>query len=378
MRVGFDAKRLFNNFTGLGNYSRFIVGALSEFDPASEFYLFSPKVRAHPDVDPLVSRKNVHVVTPPQWNKSTRTTTLWRSWLQSYDPSMKELDVFHGLSHELPWDLPSRVKKVVTIHDLIFLRFPKLYNPIDVAIYKAKAKSACATADKVIAISEQTKTDLEQMLHVDPSKIEVVYQGVHPIFHRIGGPHEMEQIRVKYKLPSRYILSVGTIEERKNAATLIRAVSAINVKERLPLVLVGRATGYKAELQQLIHELSMQDWIVFVQGVDFVDLPAIYRGCSVFVYPSIFEGFGIPLVEAIASNVPVITSTGSCFREAAGPTSLYVDPKDYSGLAKRIVEVLSDQSLRKRMIHESAEYIQQFLPARIAARLMSVYQSVIG
>ncbi len=168
MRVGFEAKRLFSNFTGLGNYARFVVGALSEFVPQDHYILYTPRVRTHPEIDPIVVRPNVEVISPTggyKWFKG-----LWRSWGVSRDTSIDTLSVYHGLSQELPGGLPEKVRKVVTVHDLIYIRYPQFYKPIDVAIYKAKVRAACQTADRIIAISQQTADDLTEFIKVDPKK----------------------------------------------------------------------------------------------------------------------------------------------------------------------------------------------------------------
>jgi len=373
MKVGFDAKRFFNNFTGLGNYSRFVVSALSEFDPSSGYFLFSPSVRNHPDIDSIVARPNIHVVQPGKIYKTTRTASLWRTWLESFDPAMNEINVFHGLSHELPLGLPNRIKKVVTVHDLIFLRYPRFYNRIDVMIYETKVKRACQHADRIVAVSKQTKDDLVDFLKIDSDKIEVVYQGVHPNFRRVHTPQEIDSVRKKYNIPERYLLNVGTIEERKNIGIVIEALARIPAGERVPLVVIGKPTAYKNKLLTLIQSLNLGPWVIFLQNVSFSDFPALYQGASLFVYPSLFEGFGIPLVEAAMSQVPVITSEGSCFSEAAGPGAIYVNPLDASAFASSMSRVLGDNARRKTMVTETRQFIERFTPDRIAGDLHKIY-----
>ncbi len=157
MKIGFDAKRFFNNFTGLGNYSRFIIGALSEYVPDNQYFLYSPKIKHHPEITSILGRPNVNVISPPSVYTFLAASSLWRTWGISKEPSIKNLNLFHGLSQELPLNLPKRIKKVVTVHDLIFIRSPKLYKPIDVAIYKAKVKAACINADTILATSQQDR-----------------------------------------------------------------------------------------------------------------------------------------------------------------------------------------------------------------------------
>jgi glycosyltransferase involved in cell wall biosynthesis len=377
MNIGFEAKRIFTNFTGLGNYGRFIVDALSRFYPDNGYFLYTPAVRAHPDVAPITSRTNVTVVTPQGINSKVFFSSLWRSWGVSKHQTISELSVFHGLSQELPAGLPRTVKKVVSVHDLIFLRHPEFYNRIDAGIYLKKVKSACAAADCIIAISEQTASDVTAFLGADPRKIKVVYQGCHPQFkNALSGP-VIQAVKAKYRLPAAYILNVGTIEERKNLAALINALAIIPESSRLPLVVVGRQTRYHKQITSLILRNDLSRWVTFVHDADFKDLPGIYQGAHIFVYPSLFEGFGIPVIEAIASGVPVITSKGSCFTEAGGPDSVYVDPHDPQELSENLRLLTGDQFRRDSMVKGSREFIKKFEPVNIAASVMAAYDSVL-
>lgn len=376
MNIGFEAKRFFTNYTGLGNYSRFVVDALSLHASENRYYLFTPRSALNPEVSAILGRDNVSVVEPR--GVYQLAPSIWRTWGVSLTRQARSIDIFHGLSQELPFNLSSQVKKIVTVHDLIFYRYPQFYHSADVAIYKAKVKSACQRATKIIAVSKQTAQDITTFLQVDPSKIEVVYQGCHPNFKRAVTSQEVDEVRKKYGLPHNFILNVGTIEERKNLLLLIEAFSLLPKEARVPLVVVGRPTEYFQQVVSAARERRVLNEIIFLKQASFVDFPALYRGATVFVYPSLFEGFGIPLVEAIESNVPVITSTGSCFAEAAGPLARYVDPSDASALASELQLVLSDKTLREKMVRESKNHIQKFEPEKIATALNAVYQRLNG
>jgi glycosyltransferase involved in cell wall biosynthesis len=376
MKIGFDAKRFFNNFTGLGNYSRFIIGSLSEHLPENKYWLYSPKIKDHPELTSIVARPNINVVTPPSLYNFFHASSLWRTWGLSFEPSVKNLDLYHGLSQELPLNLARTIKKVVTVHDLIFHRSPELYNPVDVTIYKAKVKRACQQADKIIAVSHQTAEDIINFLKVKPEKVDVVYMGCHPNFKKKRSAEDIEKIRAKHNLPIQYILNVGTIEQRKNVLILIKALALIPNELRKQVVIVGRPTSYKKQVVEEAHRLGVEEWISFLHNIPFADLPAIYQGAQIFVYPSIFEGFGIPLVEALESSVPVIASTGSCFKEAAGTGSIYVDSNNEEELAFQLKRVLEDKTLRKQMIIAGKKHITQFEPNVIAGNLNRIYKNV--
>lgn len=377
MKFGFDAKRFFNNFTGLGNYSRFVIDALSEHAPKNEYFLYTPKAKDHPEYRAILQRSNLHVVTPPAGYRFFAMRSLWRTWGISKEPSVKALDLFHGLSQELPISLPTKVRKVVTVHDLIFIRYPELYNPMDVRIYKAKVKAACNHADRILATSNQTKQDVVEFLKVDPAKVEVTYQGCHPNFKKEISSSHIQSIKTKYQLPAEYILNVGTIEARKNVSLLVQALALLPKDLRTHIVIIGRSTEYKKEIIETAHRAGVIEWLIFLHGVSFEDLPAIYQGSRLFVYPSIFEGFGIPIVEALESSIPVISTTGSCLSEAGGPGSVYVNPHDPRELADQIQKILSHEEIRKQMIDLGKQHVKMFAPKVIAEKLMSVYQSVL-
>jgi glycosyltransferase involved in cell wall biosynthesis len=376
MKIGFDAKRLFNNFTGLGNYSRFTVSSLARYFPDNEYLLYTPKVKYHQDSDPFLNMPGVQLKAPPAIVRSLGLSSWWRSVSLSKVASKDQVDLFHGLSNELPLvDVPN-LKKVVTVHDLIFRRFPEFYNPVDVRIYSWKLKRACALADKIVAISQQTADDLTEFMKIPSDRIQVVYQGCLPGFKTRHSGESLAEIKNKYHLPDSFILNVGTIEPRKNTRLIVEALT--HLKNDIPVVLVGRATAYMAEMKMLITKHRLDGRVIFIHNARFEDLPKIYQLASVFVYPSLFEGFGIPIIEAIASGVPVITSRGSCFSEAGGPDSVYVDPTNAEALAASMDQVLENQELRNRMVSRSTGYITRFEPEQVAADLMGLYIAVVG
>jgi glycosyltransferase involved in cell wall biosynthesis len=371
MKIGYDAKRAFLNNTGLGNYSRWLVKALAQQHPENTYYLYTPKVKPNPRLNFLQQFSNIITVTPV----GKLIKSWWRSKGIVEDLQRDGINVYHGLSHELPIGIgDSGIKSVVTVHDLIFMRFPEQFGRISRTIYRLKVTKACTVAGKIIAISKKTKDDIVELLGIDAAKIKVVYQGCDPIFKVEQSAEQKASVSLKYKLPADFILSVGTIEERKNLLLVVKALS--QVENNIPLVVVGKPTKYLNIVKQYTAANNLADRVIFLHGVEFADLPAIYQLARIFVYPSRYEGFGIPVLEAITSGTPVIAAKGSCLEEAGGNGSLHVDPDDYADLAKKINHVLSDEQLQQKMIAKGKEYSLNFEDEKLADQLMQIYNNL--
>ncbi len=374
MKIGFDAKRLFLNNTGLGNYSRDLVRGILEQAKENDYFLYTTGGEIDLKTKFLKDHPNAEIVYPSGLYKKMKS--YWRSVKLERELIKNGVEVYHGLSHEIPRkNKLSKIKYVVTIHDLIFLRFPENYNRIDRKIYKKKVEYACKTADKIIAISEQTKRDLIEFLNVPENKIEVIYQSCAKSFHHISDYRYRDLIKNKYNLPENYILYVGTIEKRKNLATLIEAIGKSNTK--LPLVAVGKQTDYTKEVMAMVDKYNLGNQVALLQNVSFLDLPSIYQSANLFVYPSFFEGFGIPVLEALYSKTPVIAAIGSCLEEAGGPNSIYIDPKNSDELASAIDRVIENPELQLEMKEKGFEYAQNFTSENQAKEVLEIYEGLV-
>ena len=374
MRIGFDGKRIFHNWRGLGNYSRDLVLGLSEFYPDNEYLLFSPPFedkRALAFENEFGAKK---VVTPQGfWGKSF--PSMWRRNLSS-DLSTHQIDLYHGLSHEIPYGLKKAgIKSIVTIHDLIFMRYPHYFPWIDRRVYLSKVKHAVKEADVVIAICEQTKRDLVEMLNVSPDKIEVCYQSCHEQFQMPCIPDEVINTRSKYGIDRDYILYVGAFEERKNILNLIEGYSYFGTS--LDLVLVGKGKNYLQLVESKIKECNVDNNVKILSDVPMSDLKGLYTGAEVFCFPSFFEGFGIPIIEAMFSGTPVITSQGSCFPEVGGDGAIYIDPNSSYQIGKALFHIMNNPDLKQSLIEEGKKHVQQFSRESTARRLYEVYKQVL-
>ncbi|MFC6998408.1 glycosyltransferase family 4 protein [Rufibacter roseus] len=373
MKIGYDAKRAFTNTSGLGNYSRFVISGMMMHFPQYQYALFTPRRNdLFNDFYPQVAK--TQVVQPDGLGK--RFSSLWRTFGLRAALPKHAIEVYHGLSNELPYGLDrQKTKLVVTIHDLIFLRYPELYLPIDRYIYRKKFKDACDAAHQIVAISQQTAQDLEEFFGVPQEKVQVVYQDCDPVFQQFFEKEAKNEILRKYNLPSEFILCVGTLERRKNQLLLLRSWHKAGAS--VPLVFIGRKTEYFKEMQAYLAKHQLEDKALFLPYIPFQELPVIYQLATLFVYPSIFEGFGIPIVEALNSGVPVITSTGSCFAEAGGPAARYVSPSDVDAMAQAIQEILASSDLQKQMIKLGLEHAQTFRPEVTIPQLHQVYEQVL-
>lgn len=365
MKIAFDAKRFFHNTSGLGNYSRDLVRILSEYEPENEYLLLN-KNKSERGKD-ILERPNVHFIETSKGNLS-------RQLKMGKDAQKQGADIFHGLSGELPlkWD-PKPIKKVVTIHDLIFVRYPQYYSFFDRKIHFWKFKKAADTADKIIAISEQTKRDIIQYLKIPEAKIEVIYQGCHHAFKEQQSPELMKAVKEKFKLPERFVLNVGTIEDRKNLLNVVKAINGTDI----PLVVVGRKTKYYQKIERFLKKNKMEKQVLFLEGVSMDELACLYKLADIFVYPSFFEGFGIPVIEALFSKTVVVTSNTSCLPEAGGKDSMYVNPDNDLDIRAKLKFLWENESERKRREEKGFEFVQKFNDEPIAEELMNFYQKII-
>jgi len=370
MRLGFDGKRVIQNFTGLGNYSRYVLNVLTKYFPENSYHIYTSKV---PDTVQKNSLHNLVIGYPAKKGFAG----LWRSFLIVNVLKRDKIDLYHGLSNEIPVGLrKANISSVVTIHDLIFLRYPQYYPFIDRTIYYFKFRYACRNANSIIAISEQTKRDIIHYLKIPEDKIRVVYQNCDTSFREKLSSEAKEQIRSVYKLPERYLLNVGTIESRKNLMLIAKALKS--VPEDIHLVVAGKKTHYAKEVKNYLKSAGLGQRVHFLNNVKFSDLPGIYQLADIFIYPSKFEGFGIPIVEALHSGVPVIAATGSCLEEAGGPGSYYINPADEIQLAEYINSMLQNPSIGKEMVEKGYNYVKKFDDKNFASDLIDIYQKAIN
>ena len=373
--IGFDAKRIVRNGTGLGSYGRTLVNDLAQRQDLA-LRLYAPDKGRDDLRSQIVERPNVSFCYPHFSSSIHLPSSWWRMKGVVTDLQRDGVQLYHGLSGELPIGIrKSGIRSVVTIHDLIFLCHPEFYNWVDTKIYAWKFRQTLREADHVIAISECTKRDILYYGDIDEQKISIVYQSFAPRFSVEVSEEQRTQVRSAYQLPQRYILNVGSIEARKNILQAVQALPLL--PDDVALVMVGRHTPYTDQVLQYVREHHLEERVRVLHGVPDEHLPMLYALAESFVYPSVYEGFGIPIIEAISCGLPVVACSGSCLEEAGGPDSLYVQPGNVEAMAAAIRLTLVGAEGRELRIENSKKYIRRFSGCNVADQVVNVYQSLL-
>ena len=377
MRIGFDAKRATHNFRGLGNYSRGLIEGLDLYFPNTELFLYTPQFNTQ-KIDNWIKSHPRLTIKLPQKLIDQKLSSIWRSFKLEQEINADQIDIYHGLSHEIPkLSVKRKFKTVVTIHDLIFLRYPDYFPWLDRQIYFRKFKYAMENADLIMAICEQTKKDILHFFNIDPKKIIVHYQSASPNFYHKRDNDQILNVLQSNQLKKPYILNVGAFEERKNQKSAILAFDQIKNKCDLDLVLVGTGKKYLKECIQLVSELKIVKRVHFLLNISFEDLPFIYQGASIFFYPSHFEGFGIPIAEAMFSELPIVVSEGSCFPEIAGPFAQYFNSTNIEQMADKLLQVIANENLQNEMRLRGLEHVSQFTLEHSTQELVKHYRQLL-
>lgn len=377
IRIGFDAKRAFNNLRGLGSYSRNLIDGLITLYPENEYFLLGNRPKEPSCIQWLQSLDGKAKIIYPG-TESGIGKAIWRSAGMIKEIRKEKLDLYHGLSHEIP-HFTSTVKSkfVVTVHDLIFLYYKDNFSPFDREIYLSKIKRSCRKSDKIIAISEQTKSDLVNLLGIESEKIEVIYQSCSPLFYEKAIEEKKKEVKSKLELPDEYLLFVGALVEHKNIINIIDSLSILPEEYKKPLVIVGKGKEYKEEIRKRVKIKGLSEKVKFIDYVENEDMPSLYQMSELLIWPSLYEGFGIPIIESLFSGVPVLTSNLGVFREAAGKGGIYVNPVSIEEISDSIVKILSDDELYKKLQNEGYQYVQKFHIKNTTQKLIELYKSVL-
>jgi glycosyltransferase involved in cell wall biosynthesis len=372
MKIGFDAKRFFFNHSGLGNYSRMLIESLFKYFPENEYVLYSDRLdtldRAHPDalrilklyVDNRSDGSDLYtlvMVDAPKW---------WRTRGMGKRAAQDGVEVFHGLSNELPWDLPASVAGVCTIHDVIFKEFPAYYPWIDRLIYDFKTKKAIQKASRLIMTSQATQLQVEKYYPNAMGRSVVVYQAVDPAFYGDGHVQRTRETNAPY------FVYQSSFTQRKNHAVLVDAFALIQHQTDWNLTLIGLNGPTLAAVQLQIEKLGLGNRITCLVDQSRQEMIDCVTGAAGFVYPSLNEGFGIPLAEALAAGLPMAVSNISVFRELTEDLPVYFHPNNADEMAAAMISITTaEEQTRQRIKRPSLQ--NKINPQNVASQLMQTY-----
>ena len=376
MRIGLDVTSAVQQGGGIGRYTRELLRALARADPYSHYRLFFASQHRPHALPPL--GPNFHVTALP-------FNDIWlaRLWHRARAPLSVEwltgpLDIFHSPDFTLP---PTRrgTRTLLTVHDLTFVRDPASAAPGLLRYLTDVVPRSVARAQHVIAVSQATRTDLMELYNTPPEKISVIYEGVSDDFAPITDPAALAAVRAQYHLgDAPFILAVGTLQPRKNYTRLIQAFSSLVIRHpSVHLVIAGGPGWLSDSIFAEVERLRLPGRVLFPGFVTDADLPALYSAARALAYPSIYEGFGLPLLEAMACGTPVVTSTAACLPEIAGGAALLVSPTDVDALAHALDQLLSAETLRADLIAKGLARAREFTWAQAAKEVLGLYARVI-
>ncbi|MBI4948735.1 MAG: glycosyltransferase family 4 protein [Deltaproteobacteria bacterium] len=373
LQIAFDGRVIRAGKSGVGVYAESLLSALSSIDKKSAYKVLSNEVFKS------LSRNFSSVQT----NVSIESHPFGDLWEQFYLPAYlkgNKVDVFHSPTFHIPF-VSGRFKKVVTIHDLVSFRTPQT-QPRGFTLYsRFMTRFASLSADAIIVPSRTVKSELVGLLNVSPEVLHVIPEAPRGMF-RPASRAECESVKSKYGLSGSFILTVGSIEPRKNIPSLIRAYSLLRQrgKTRHKLVICG-AKGWMREherIQGLIGDLGIGNDVVFTGYVPDEDLPAMYTLADLFVYPSLYEGFGLPPLEAMACGCPVVASNCSAIPEVVGDAGVLVEPMDADGISEAMQSVMEDEGLKRRLCAAGFARAREFSWEKTARETLKIYMAVMG
>jgi glycosyltransferase involved in cell wall biosynthesis len=372
MRIGIDATALPPQPVGAGNYIIELVRALHTLDSQHEFIIFAQQHGRELIGSP--ARTGFEWIDLPDHSPVRRLI-----WEQIEFPNLlkkQRIDLLHSLHYTRPLRLACR--SIVTIHDMTFFLFPHLHTRAKRIFFPAMIRYSARAADALIAISESTRQDAIRILGLPPGKITSVPLGVRPEFRHVHDQTLKADVRARYHLPEKFLLFVGLVEPRKNLPLLLKSYHrVVSQGTHLPLVIVGRNGWMYEQVLELIASLGLTEAVHLAGYVSPEDLPIVYNLADVFIYPSLYEGFGLPPLEALACGTPVITTAISSMPEHIGQAGLLIPPGDEDALTQAIIRLLNDRELKSRLAILGPQQAAQFTWTRTAHQTLQVYENVL-
>jgi glycosyltransferase involved in cell wall biosynthesis len=378
LRIGIDYTSAVRQRAGIGRYTRNLVRAIAELDRGTEYRLFVAGGWGEGDgLGALPVNFQVRsIALPDRW-----LNIIWQRMRLPIPVQLVTggVDLFHSPDFVLP--PTGRTSSILTVHDLSFLRKPECFVPGFSEYLEGAVTRAVSRAAHILADSESTRRDVIELLKVPPEQVTVVYPGVEARFRPIRDREVRRQVRSKYNLPERFVLGVGTIQPRKNFATLVEAFAGLLAAHEdsvsdWHLVLAGERGWMYEETFDAVERWGLGNSVHYLGYVDDPDLPAIYSLATAFAFPTLYEGFGLPVLEAMACGTPVVTADNSSLPEVVGDGGLLVEASDAHQLTASLSRVLSDERLRRRLQLSGLEQSKQFTWSGAAAKVLELYRTI--
>lgn len=370
MRIGLLVYALDRPLSGISRYTCELAQAFAELNDESEITLLTCG-----GPGPLASAGLKHV-NMPGCRKLPALLTLGNVEIPLLARRLK-LDILHDTTGVTPFALgAAHARKVVTLYDVIPWSFPGVSTRLDTLIYRHWLPTLLPSADAILTISKASKDEIARHLHIPPERIHIVYSGVNKRYQPASS-FDIRHMRERYNLPKNYILFLGSVEERKNLRRVLEAYAQLK-KQGAPhqLVIAGPHKWKYKEIMAAVDQLQLKDTVTFTGYVQDHDLPALYTAADVFVFPSLAEGFGLPVLEAMACGAPVVTSNISSLPEAAGDAAILVDPYDSKAISTAMKIILEDENVRQDLRSKGFTRAQEFSWQSVARKTLDVYQKV--
>ena len=383
MRIGIDISTVLNHGQdiGAGRYITNLVKNLLKIDKKNTYVLTGRYITDEYlyIIKNLKSKFASNKIESKLYKTTQKKLEVWN---RLRFPPIELMGFKADLLHCPDYLIPPTLNKIIilTIHDLAFIRFPQFNFDWFIKKYTKEVKRNARLAKKIVAASKSTKDDIIKFFKIDPAKVKVVYLASDSRFKKLANQEKDKEVLKKYGIDKKYILSVGTIEPRKNYSTLIKAFNYIkhnNNNFNCKLVIVGR-TGWKSEATYRERELSLyKDDILFIGRVSDKELVQIYNQAEIFVYPSLFEGFGLPPMEAMSCGLPVIASDSSSLKEVVGDAGILVPSEDYREISRQISYILKNEKVTKELEEKSLKQAKKFSWEKTARKTLNIYNEII-
>ncbi len=372
MRIAFDATSIPRLMAGAGVYTDNLIRALARVDDENEYVIFA-KTDSFGDL--ARERPSFRVVRAG--GKSRAMRLVWEQLVLPAQLRAQHIDVLHSPHHTTPM-VVAGCSRVVTFHDLTFFVLPKRYPRRRLIYFRSVSWAAAKAASMLICPSQAVHDDIVRILHTPPEKVRTIAEAAAPAFRIIEDKTVLDRLRYDHLLPERYVLSVGSLEPGKNRTTLLNAFADLRrrgVEQKL--VVTGQRAWKYGEDFRLAEELGLKGQVVFTGYVAPEEMPALYNAADLFVFPSLYEGFGLPVLEAMACGVPVVTSNVSSIPEVAGDAALLVDPRDANALASAMEHALKDADVHSTLRQRGLERAATFSWEKAARETIAVYEEAL-